>query len=539
MEEHNKEASNISVFLLEELGDARLKCAQLRKYVDEGVKLINKSEHKDHFFEVAAHLIYGVPETLLGLDRALSAAALGAAKLDYEEIKDTLNPEKVEELENALKDIRIRRVKQSKGEIAMNIPEAVAELERLATEVESTGQADIEKLAALISQLEGQSKTATGDQVADTLRGLAANLLKTDEERPSRMALASQLRNVLAEAMDVRTALFEALQSATEAEFNEALANARWPRPHYMHTKRTMGAVYKDRGTIVAEKHQMLTRGKVTNESFLVNPDYLNENRTAAQEEPETKTAANLKPLRIRNRPHGEGVSTEDLQAALIQAAENFFVCVGENSTIDQSLEDALTGFAADMGPLAGMPDNIIDRAKEIHSSYWKVTNTIRDLARDLELLGYKVKKSSREAERVKALIDEGEGRREYRASDKEAASYDPRWIHARYPGQASDGTPFKRGDLVLYWPRDKTFMVGKKAEDAWRRFESEVMDEEVYMASLPMGMRNYASDEKEAEKEVESRFEEGKPADPTKNMSPEDAKKWREEHQKNKDKFK
>lgn len=48
--------------------------------------------------------------------------------------------------------------------------------------------------------------------------------------------------------------------------------------------------------------------------------------------------------------------------------------------------------------------------------------------------------------------------------------------------------------------------------------------------SSLPTGS---PSDEKE------SKFEEGKPADPTENMSPEDAKKWREEHEKNKDNFK
>jgi len=41
------------------------------------------------------------------------------------------------------------------------------------------------------------------------------------------------------------------------------------------------------------------------------------------------------------------------------------------------------------------------------------------------------------------------------------------------------------------------------------------------------------------SEETVLSRFEEGKPADPTKNMSPEDAKKWWEEHAKNKDNFK
>jgi hypothetical protein len=36
-----------------------------------------------------------------------------------------------------------------------------------------------------------------------------------------------------------------------------------------------------------------------------------------------------------------------------------------------------------------------------------------------------------------------------------------------------------------------------------------------------------------------EGRYEEGKPADPTKNMSPEDAAKWREEHEKHKNEFK
>ena len=43
----------------------------------------------------------------------------------------------------------------------------------------------------------------------------------------------------------------------------------------------------------------------------------------------------------------------------------------------------------------------------------------------------------------------------------------------------------------------------------------------------------------KAAGEEVEGKFEEGKPADPTENMSEEDAKKWRLENLKNKDKFK
>jgi hypothetical protein len=111
-----KTAAGISVFLLEELGDARMRCVQLKKYIDEATSLIEKSEHRDHFFEVAAHLIHGIPECLLKMDKALDAAALAAARLDYEEIKDNLKPEKVEELERALADVRIRHVKRRSDE---------------------------------------------------------------------------------------------------------------------------------------------------------------------------------------------------------------------------------------------------------------------------------------------------------------------------------------------------------------------------------------------------------------------------------------
>jgi len=65
------------------------------------------------------------------------------------------------------------------------------------------------------------------------------------------------------------------MQSATEKEFNEAVGNAKWPTPRRMHTKRTYDAFYSDRGTAVAEKHQVLSRGKVQSESYMVNPEYL------------------------------------------------------------------------------------------------------------------------------------------------------------------------------------------------------------------------------------------------------------------------
>ncbi len=66
------------------------------------------------------------------------------------------------------------------------------------------------------------------------------------------------------------------MRACTEAEFNNAVAGASWPTPRRMSTRRTYDAVYMDRGTEVASKHQTMTRGKVTDESYMCNTDYLN-----------------------------------------------------------------------------------------------------------------------------------------------------------------------------------------------------------------------------------------------------------------------
>jgi hypothetical protein len=203
-----KEASGISVFLLEELGDARLRCGQLKRYLDEAVNLIEKSAQRDHFFEVAGHLIYGIPETMLRMEKALHAAAMAAAKWDYEMIKDELRPEKADQLEAALEEIRARRVTRYENgnsqESHMNVREAADRLERIATAVEETGKVDTRALKSLIAALEGKAvKVASedGTAVADVLRGLSTNMLSG--KRPSRLLLATALRRVMAETMDV------------------------------------------------------------------------------------------------------------------------------------------------------------------------------------------------------------------------------------------------------------------------------------------------------------------------------------------------
>ena len=105
----NKEAG-VLVYLVEELTDARLRCEQLKKFVSQAVRLIAVSPQRDHFYEVAGDTIYGIPDALFKLDKALSATALAASRLDYEELKSQLKPEKVQELEDVLRNTRIRQI---------------------------------------------------------------------------------------------------------------------------------------------------------------------------------------------------------------------------------------------------------------------------------------------------------------------------------------------------------------------------------------------------------------------------------------------
>ncbi len=251
---HNKTAS-ISVFLVEELGDARVRCEQLKGYIDEATDLIEKSQHRDHFFEVAGHLMHGIPEALFKLEKALEAASMAASRIDYEEIKERLKPEKVEELEKALQDVRIRRLHRSEGtppgaptetppppqksatavppgkdQGAMNAKIAAYDLVNIAEHVERTGSVPMDKLVSLIARLERGKREASASgaspqKVAGYFRAMAEDLVRTANEpdpakKPSRFALARALRNVVADQMPMTSAQVAAqiYQQATSRE---------------------------------------------------------------------------------------------------------------------------------------------------------------------------------------------------------------------------------------------------------------------------------------------------------------------------------
>lgn len=124
--------AGVTVYLMEELGDARMRCDQLVRYVDEAIKLVEASPQKEAVFEAAGHLTRSIPETTFKLQKALQAVALAATRLDYEEIKQELRPEKVEQLEKVLQDVRIRQVKRRSQPWA---PEEAAKMRSFAAQV--------------------------------------------------------------------------------------------------------------------------------------------------------------------------------------------------------------------------------------------------------------------------------------------------------------------------------------------------------------------------------------------------------------------
>ena len=208
-----KVAGGVAIYLVEELGDARLRCAQLKKYVKEATDLIEKSEERDHLFEVAAHLIYGIPDVLFKLEKALDASAMAAARIDYEEIKDNIKPEKADDLEDAMDSVRLRYLQRRSGESAMTTQKQASDmLNAIALETEATGSVPLDKVMTLLARIESgtQVKKASVDsnKAASAFRIAARDV--TSSGGPSPAALSKWLRNVIASEMMPTSSQIEA-----------------------------------------------------------------------------------------------------------------------------------------------------------------------------------------------------------------------------------------------------------------------------------------------------------------------------------------
>lgn len=502
-----KVATGISVFLLEELGDARLRCAQLKKYVDDAVQLVEKSADRDHIFEVAGHLLHGIPDVLLRMDKALSAAAMAAARLDYEEIKEDLRPEKVDELENALEEVRIRRVQRRSKEArtteglfmghALEAFRTVI-LPRLQHEtVDALDQAVADAMIEFARMRAGNPTSLTKhldrfkplpdldesewvDYVEEAMEGWFSSMKKTLSVRqasenpmvkiPEVVAQLEHLAASVAETGRVDTVKLASLIGQLEGSTRTASAASE-----------IAGVLHSLAENLVASGDQSERPSRVVLAATL---------RRVLADTMDVKIGAQgFSRLTIRNREHGSGVKVEDFHEALLQAAENYFVCRGTNRDAQQAVTDALTGRIARIGPLTGMPDAIIQRAEKVKKEAYELDHAMGAVSNDYEVLVRDMKRATPEADRYDKTADE-EAKR----------------------------SRFEEGK-----PADPTENMSPEDAKDWKAQKEEHKDE----------FKAATTDEKR------SRFEEGKPADPTENMSPEDAKDWKEQKEEHKDEFK
>lgn len=532
MPDTTKQAGTI-VHLVEELGDARLRCDQLVAYVAEAIRLIENSPHRDHFFEVAGHLLYAAPVTLQKLQKSLQAVAYAANQIDSEELKHDLRPEKVEQLEKALENVRIRQIRR-RSEPTMITPQYVAEKLRQIAATTRKFQLPQTEVVQLISDLErGQKQAEEKVPLADMLDRFADAAENGNKDYPR---LAAILRRMVGDVHVKGTlaALQEQPVETRTAGASEALQFKELTKkrlPAVIRNGKNVDAWISEAESVLGGYIDLLAHDKWAKEKLFMVSDEVREFKASA-----TKMRATL--------------------ATLKKVIENNYLSLAESINPNEKKTEA---------EWAG-------RQAADGAEAWKT-----EAAQDVEAYGYR-------------------GRGGYAG--------DPRWIRAKYPGTADDGTPFKKGEEVLYWPRTKTFMVGKKAEQAWRDFQSQAADEDVYGGGGP-GRAYAASEEYKApdehvlkravdsfkrqadaldsafkkyqsnpgkyqpqlenvasaarqvysvsrmllramgvklasdDEEKSSRFEEGKPADPTKNMSPEDKKKWKAQKEQHKDEFK
>lgn len=182
----------LGIYLTEEIGDARLRASQLKGRVDEALGMIQQSPKKDHFFEVAGHLIQEVPELMVKLEASLASAAMAVAKWQGEELEGQVHPDKIKELEDALADTRVKKVIKSAKGNPVKPSQVIEQLRKLASSQDGT--VDLNALVDLIRGLGSDVRVTSADLdvLADTL---------ADTQKPSRVLVASSLKSLVTAAV--------------------------------------------------------------------------------------------------------------------------------------------------------------------------------------------------------------------------------------------------------------------------------------------------------------------------------------------------
>jgi hypothetical protein len=499
---------------MEELGDARLRCDQLMRYLDEAVQLIEKSDKKDHFFEVAGHLIQGIPETAFKLEKALQAVALAADRIDYEEIKQELRPEKVEELERVLKDVRIRPVKH-RSENPMKPTQAAARLREFAKVTREEGSLPLHDVAAFISDL-GRTRQASASPVADTLDRMASVL--ESGETVSRQQLATILYRMAGEA-EVETALRLASQPKLTQEHMQ-LGNADEVKKKFKAENPNITDEALNEIAEQWEKNKDVVKDKTALESGDAGmPAHFEAIRNHA-------IAASRAASAFRWRPALMGLYY------IVDEIGTVLVALGSMDTqksegLKREIRQQLPQAAHNIEEMA--PMSVLAAEADISKLYHEMTA-------HLDTFDMAWSRYEKDPEKNRAKLDDA---LKYMKAIQTLSGILIRNLEKASDKTANTADEARRSRFEQGVPADPTQKMDPEDAEMWKEKNDEHKDK----FKTALGDAVVAGKSKGALGPdgggALAKFEEGKPADPTENMSPEDAKRWKEEHDKNQDNFK
>jgi len=468
MPNRTKEAGAI-VHLVEELGDARLRCDQLVAYVSEAMRLVENSPHKDHFFEVAGHILYAAPLTLQKLQKSLQAVALAANQIDSEELKNDLRPEKVQQIEQALENVRIRQIRR-RSEPTMITPQYVAEKLRQFAATARETQLPQTEVAQFIAELEGGQKVGT-EKVpeADMLERFAQVAEKGNQDYGR---LAAILRRMVGD----------------------------------VHVKGTLAALATETPKVAWEDDfpQLNERAFVIAKAL----DTIKENGKELLQEM----------ARMRGTPMYSNVTERGLSELVKEAEKARHDMFGWGAR-SFNKEASAEAWKADSAKTAGeFEDNIAMGLME--RILGVVERQAKEMKHSLETFKRDPGKNRPQLENFKAAV-------------LEVHKMSGLVLRKAFGVKMAGADEEKQSRFEEGKPADPTENMSPEDAKKWKE-ENEKHKDKFKAANDALLWKTA-----EAAEDKQSRFEEGKPADPTENMSPEDAKKWKEENEKNRDKFK
>lgn len=100
-------ASAAIAYVQEELAKARTSADRLKRNVAQAMDLVRGSQFRDQLFAIAGDVMYDTPKAIQELERALETCAMAINKIDYEELRQVIRPDKVDELEAILDEVRL------------------------------------------------------------------------------------------------------------------------------------------------------------------------------------------------------------------------------------------------------------------------------------------------------------------------------------------------------------------------------------------------------------------------------------------------